>query len=348
MQCFSVDESGYTGFDLLNDAQRFQGASAICVAEDEARRIIKEFFPALQGPELKYSTIARRDSQRERVLPLLAHVLRTHNCVTYVCDKRFLLTMMFLEYAAEPFYYARGHDFYADGQNYSLGSLLHAVGPGLLGQSEFHALLAAFQAAIKAKTDTSLRHLVRVANSIRWQELPEAIGPIAGADPDCLSAIGTPGVSTDAALVVLQSLISRMEMTMAEAYRIEHDRSKNLEQYHQVLSLMIGHRAEVEFRASKLASMRFPLKLSSVDQVESKDRAAIQLADVLIGSAIDAVNSMAGLRPNRAFAERVLALYTDDQIIHMMPSLDFAAQREFRQGAQSGAWVDYAARHFHK
>ena len=29
MECFRIDESGYTGFDLLNTDQRFQGASAI-------------------------------------------------------------------------------------------------------------------------------------------------------------------------------------------------------------------------------------------------------------------------------------------------------------------------------
>lgn len=29
MESFSIDESGYTGFDLLNAEQRFQGATAI-------------------------------------------------------------------------------------------------------------------------------------------------------------------------------------------------------------------------------------------------------------------------------------------------------------------------------
>ena len=45
--------------------------------------------------------------------------------MTYFCDKRFLLLLMFLDYAVEPFYYERGLDFYEDGQNYSLASLPH-------------------------------------------------------------------------------------------------------------------------------------------------------------------------------------------------------------------------------
>jgi len=31
MERFSIDESGYTGFDLLNPDQRFQGATAISI-----------------------------------------------------------------------------------------------------------------------------------------------------------------------------------------------------------------------------------------------------------------------------------------------------------------------------
>lgn len=37
MECFRVDESGYTGFDLLNLEQRFQGAAAIAIDDDQAR-----------------------------------------------------------------------------------------------------------------------------------------------------------------------------------------------------------------------------------------------------------------------------------------------------------------------
>src|ERR1035438_3191143 len=102
MECFSVDESGYTGFDLLNAEQRFQGASAISIADHEAARLIKEHFPKLQAAELKYGALARRPGNRERLIGLQRDVLANHKCVTYICDKRFLLILMFLDYATEP------------------------------------------------------------------------------------------------------------------------------------------------------------------------------------------------------------------------------------------------------
>lgn len=47
MDCFSIDESGYTGFDLLNREQRFQGAAAVAISNDAAARLIRDYFPRL-------------------------------------------------------------------------------------------------------------------------------------------------------------------------------------------------------------------------------------------------------------------------------------------------------------
>ncbi len=56
------------------------------------------------------------------------------------------------------------------------------------------------------------RHPLSPAPKTRWWELPEAMGPLAQySAPECLKAIATPGVSTDAAFVVLRSLVSQME-----------------------------------------------------------------------------------------------------------------------------------------
>ncbi|SFN98282.1 hypothetical protein SAMN05443579_101153 [Variovorax sp. PDC80] len=348
MECFRIDESGYTGFDLLNPEQRFQGATAIAISDEEAARLIREHFPKLQAPELKYHSLARRPAYHRPLLELQRVVLAQHKCVTYVCDKRYLLLLMFLDYAVEPFYYERGLDFYEDGQNYSLASLLYTVGPTLLGKEAFDALLAAFQRAVKEKSQDALHELVLAARRLKWRELPEALGPLAQASPECLSAIATPGVTTDVALVVLQSLISRMEVMADGAYRVEHDQSKNLLTYHALLQRYIDHEQEVEFKQTQIASIKFPLKLSSVTQVDSKASPAVQVADVMIGAAIEAANGLTNLRTPLLDPKAVMSLYAEDQFIHMVPSIDFAEQKRFRQGTQAGQVIDYFASNFHR
>lgn len=343
MECFRIDESGYTGFDLLNRDQRFQGATAIAIGDDDAARLIKEYFPRLQADELKYRALSRRPGNHPRLLGLLAELLREHKSVTYVCDKRFLLILMFCDYAVEPYYYERGCNFYEDGQNYGMASLLATAGPTLLGKPEFEAMLAAFQRAAKEKTP------VAAARKTKWRELPEAIGPLAQyAAPECLSAIATEGVTTDAALVVLQSLITRIEVMSDGPYRVEHDQSKNLATYHDLLCRFIDHTDEIELRQSEIASFKFPLKLTEVAQVDSKASPAVQLADVMIGAALEAANVMTGLRKDGLGLdpEKLMPLYAEDQFIHLIPSVDFEAQKQFRRGTQAAEVIDYFAANF--
>jgi len=347
MECFRIDESGYTGFDLLNVDQPFQGAAAIAISDDDAARLIKEHFPKLQAAELKYSSITRKTSNHPRILALHRDVLLGYKCVTYVCDKRFLLLLMFLDYAVEPFYFERGLNFYEDGQNYSLASLLYAAGPTLFGRAQFDTLQVAFQRAMKEKSMESLVDLVDAARKTNWQQLPEALGPLARyAAPECLSAIATPGVSTDAAFVVLQSLISRMEEMASGPYSVEHDRSKNLLTYHDLLQRYINHDQEIEFRQSEIARIKFPLKLKSVTQVDSKSSPAVQLADVLIGATMEAAKIITGHREVGLNAEAVMSAYAEDQLIHLLPSVDFEAQKRFRSGTQADEVIDYFGHHF--
>jgi hypothetical protein len=194
-------------------------------------------------------------------------------------------------------------------------------------------LLAAFQRAVKEKTPEALTDLVAATRQTNWRELPEALGPLAlYAAPECLSAIAVPGVSTDAALIVLQALISRMEVMADGPYRVEHDQSKNLLAYHDLLQRFINHDKKVEFRQSEIASIKFPLKLASVTQVNSKASPAVQLADVMIGAAIEMTNGFTRQRSGGPEPKAVLSLYADDQIIHMLPSIDFEEQRRYRQG----------------
>jgi hypothetical protein len=108
MECFRIDESGYTGFDLLNPDQRFQGAAAIAISDRDAARLIREHFPKLQATELKYRALSRRAANHPRLLSLQHDILTRYKCVTYICDKRYLLALMFLDYAVEPFYCERG------------------------------------------------------------------------------------------------------------------------------------------------------------------------------------------------------------------------------------------------
>lgn len=346
MEIFHIDESGFTGHDLFNPDQRFQGASAICISDDEAAALIGEFFPRVQVPELKYQSLSKRQRYRQPLIELQRAVLSRFKCTTCVADKRYLLCLLFMDYAVEPFYYARGIDFYKDGNSHSLASLLYRVGPALLGDGVLDQILAAFQRAVKEKSIRANTELVEVVRAAHWQELPAALGPLAHAERECLDAICVRGVSTDAAPVILQSLITRMEVQSNGPYLVRHDRSDNLSTYHELFLRYINHEEVATFKHSEIASLNFPLKLRSVAQVDSKESPAVQVADVLVGAAVEMANTFIRQRQGALDPNLILALYKEDQLIHYLPSLDFAEQKRFRAGAQSSEMIDYFAKHF--
>ena len=346
MEIFHIDESGFTGHDLLNPDQRFQGASVICISDDEAAALIREFFPRMQAPELKYQSVARRSRYRQPLIEMQRELLSRFKCTTCVADKRYLLCLIFMDYAVEPFYYARGIDFYQDGNAHSLASLLYRVGPTLLGDGALDQILTAFQRAVKEKSIRANTELVEAVRASRWQELREALGPLALADRDCLEAICVPGVSTDAAPVILQALITRMEVQSNGPYLARHDRSDNLSTYHELFLRYINHDGAATFKHSEIASLSFPLKLRSVVQVDSRESPAVQVADVLVGAAVEMANTLIGQRQGALDPELILSLYREDQLIHYLPSLDFAEQKQFRAGAQSSEMIEYFAKHF--
>ncbi|MCK4821522.1 hypothetical protein KA005_37495, partial [bacterium] len=42
----------------------------------------------------------------------------------------------------------------------------------------------------------------------------------------------------------------------------------------------------------------------------------------------------------------IVDLYRDNQLIHLLPSLDFEEQKKFRKGTQGSEVIDYFSRHF--
>jgi hypothetical protein len=72
----------------------------------------------------------------------------------------------------------------------------------------------------------------------------------------------------------------------------------------------------------------------------------VQIADVMIGAAIEAVNGLTGQRTPLLDPLAVLSLYADDQLIYLAPSIDFEEQKQFRNGTQTGQLIDYLAEHF--
>lgn len=341
-----VDESGYTGRDLLNNSQKFQGASAISITDYEAARLIGEFFPRIKAQELKYRDLVRKSKNHQQLFELQKVLLSDYKSLSYVCDKKYVLILIFLAHAVEPFYHENGINFYENGNNYAMASVLYYTGEKFWGKGNFYDVLYLFQHAIWSKTDVAIQCLVQKIKSLRGKELKEWWAPLAMEYPACLTEITSKKTNTDAAFIVLLSIISRLETILECEYKVVHDNSKNLERYNKLLGKLISHQDSVEFRSTELTKMNFPLKLASVTQVDSKNCRGVQLADVLIGGVMDFANACAGLKEKNDYNQATGNLYSENQLLHLLPSTDFDEQFNFRKNTQSNELIDYLTNHF--
>src|SRR3546814_16290659 len=66
----------------------------------------------------------------------------------------------------------------------------------------------------------------------------------------------------------------------------------------------------------------------------------------MIGAALEAANVMTGLRREGLDPEKLMPLYAEDQLIHLIQTVDFAAQTQFRRGPQAAQVIDYFAANF--
>jgi hypothetical protein len=341
-----VDESGYTGFDLLNAQQQFQGAAAIRITDFEAENLIKKHFPKSKSQELKYRNLAKKEKNWNALIDLQKDILSNYLSLSYVCNKKYLLILMFLDIAVEPFYFERGIDFYENGNNYSIASLLYYAAPSLWGKKQFDNVIHLFQHAVKTKTDIAVQSLIQSIKLLRWEELPECWGPLALEDSECIKSIKSEYADTDAAFIVLFSLVSRIEIITENKYEVVHDKSRNLLQYNLKLKKLITHDKDIEFTQTKLTRIKFPLKLCKVSQIDSKVSAGVQLSDILIGGMIENANTLIGLKEKNEYNQSIPNLYADNQLIHLVPNIDFDEQKKFRSGTQAKDLINYFGRNF--
>lgn len=346
MSTFYIDEAGYTGYDLLNKQQQFQGAAALQIDENMAKLLVEEHFPNNKAVELKHRSLSRRKNNWEPLLNVQQTILRDFTSVTYVCDKQYLLTLMFLNSCVEPFFHDLGIDFHENGQHYGLASLLHYTAPSFWGAKNFKEILYLFQRAQRTKSDVAVQALIEKAKSLLGRELSENLMPLAMEHESCIKELKHPKTSTDAALVVLFALVSQIEKYVTRPYEVVHDTSENLNRYNQLLSKLCAEDSHTSFKQTEITSLNFPLKLSGVSQRDSRNSYGVQLADLLVGGMIEHCMTLTGAVQKTDYNQAVVGLYGDDNLIFLLPDLDFQGDKDFRKGSQSRELIDFFADKF--
>ena len=120
-----MDESGFTGEDLLCLDQRIFVHVSTTLSDEECAALQKEYFSGTQGPELKHKNLSRRPSGQRRIVGFVNAVQDLGKCTVWVCHKEFTLLTYLVDLWVEPAMRRDGIDLYRDGANLALCNMAY-------------------------------------------------------------------------------------------------------------------------------------------------------------------------------------------------------------------------------
>lgn len=344
MQTAYIDESGYTGGDLLDSDQPFMSLSAVFIDPDEAEQLKDKHFPTLQAPELKHSSLSKRPVHHKPLLAIQRDCLDHYRAISYIVDKRYMCIRKMLDDCIEPVWYEQGVDFNANGNSIVLASAIYYAAPRLWGEGKLDELLQLYQTASKEKTPEAVDALSTCVRSIEEAQLASELDPIADKHQAFVEEITSKDTSTDISYSLMWGLITQLEKLAGGPYNIIHDTSKSMRRYHEHLEVIAAITDEKHFKISDLCEVNYPLQLQDVGEGESHIECGLQLADVLAGGVIAGLKATAGIGPVNDYTSNVSQSYSDHNLMHMLPDLDFAETRQRFEGTQMTASVDHISR----
>ena len=285
-----LDETGYTGQDLLNPDQPILVAASTNIADDVAASLVQECFPNVQARELKHSRLCMRDRGQDQIIRLLRSIQqRADDFAVSVAHKEFVLVGLLIDFWVEPALHADGINLYERGANIGLSNLTHLILKNLLPTDEYNKLLLRAQKMLRTKSIQAYQAFGRSLRAAQRHSEPvdDILDYIVLSDfrlggyehlrslPDRLTDLGT---------YYLMEQVSHLSNRTYKAINIVHDESSALAREQQVWDVLLGPDVPHAVVGQDRRTVSFPLRVDSIRRANSRDHLQLQIADVLAGA----------------------------------------------------------------
>jgi hypothetical protein len=286
------DEAGFTGNNLLDDEQEVFAFSSVAIepkhANDIVEGLIKNF--KLNSGEIKGSRLLNSANGREAITSVLKTLQSSGRITTHM--KKFALACKFFEYIFEPSLARQSSIFYEAGFHLYVSTLLFVHFRSSDQTAE--ALFENFSTLMRKGDQAALQNLFPSKGLIvDYRDDPIQALPIFAmlnrkAIVEELEAIRSDGTKQNWILdLTTTSLFGHLceRGTNYDVLDVYCDNSKPLETHSPFFDVMVGREDRVELQMfGKKRPYTFNLK-QSIQLVDSKNYAGIQLADVLASAA---------------------------------------------------------------
>jgi hypothetical protein len=348
MSSIYLDESGFTGTDLLSIEQPYFVVSSLVLDDATIAAWLPVLTQATRAAEPKFSQMVKSPRGRAGIITFCQLLDQNQLKMRFqLVNKRYALLGKLLDCVVEPFYYEHGRDFYFEGHNLSLLNALHYA-------SEPHPELksAVLSALLSLCREPSVESLVELADrvtalSAASKDLQLLCVPIL----DAIRWRRTAGVDDlDRTVLALQvaavvSLVRGWNQELTGSLIVIADQSKEL---NESLELLIAFANPELPEVKELAAgqeIGLPLRIQEARLADSHTTPGVQLADVAAGLVAHA--AMAMTDPSRridGFSDKVLQMVTVwPRLFQIVPEPKFTPQALGRVGFDGSRIIDASA-----
>lgn len=291
-----IDESGYTGPDLVNQDQPFFTVASLNVSESQADDIVNRFFSEVQADELKYKRLSKQVSFKSDVINFLEYIEDNQDIVELsMTHKRFALSCKIFDLLVEPIMYEDDVDGYDKGLNLGFSNYLYFHLQNLSDGSQFDDFLELFQKSIREGSprvfDRFYDKLVEIVGvpPEEFEGPNEPLGMVFAP----FSKYGTPYIlryKDKDALDVSTSLVYLLMGIWAERepndveFEIIHDQSSGMARDEHLWESITSDKVPNATVGYDRRTVDFPLRVNETSLEDSEDWKGLQLADILAGA----------------------------------------------------------------
>lgn len=282
------DEAGNTGANLLDPEQPFFVLASSNFSNEEAEELINLF--QIQGDELHFVNLKKHEKYQKQLINFLNHDLISTEKVKYsLIEKRFTAIANIVDLLIEPVFYDSGIDIYQNGLNLAYSNILYIGGQNFWNKIEFDLMLLNFVKMMRNKTEESIKNFYSVLSNLYKSSTQDSrilLKPIIESKNQIkLILQATNKYSIDPCYPAFVTLCNLWYKELKEDFDIFHDTSKQIQFWQEMIKFVSDKFKMTEIEVGfDSRTMIFPLKINSLQLLDSKKNKKIQISDIIASS----------------------------------------------------------------
>lgn len=330
MKNIYFDESGFTGYNFLDDSQPVFAIASTDIDPVLAKDILASAFPRYNASEYKFGNIL--NSSNEPGIVKLGELINPYvgQCYLYMINKKFVTLVKAVDFLMEPAITRAGYDFYKNGFCWKYANYIFVRMVAISKINVYDEFVKAYQLFSRNPSSDALKalrlSLIQMEKKVDLEIKVFFAEFILGCellteyfDLDKFKE------TNDLQLTTMLAIVSYWRQNHEDDFIIIHDDSSNFLRQKETWDALTSHDVpEYQHPLGDGTFVQYPLRVVQTMPIKSHENYSVQLCDILAGFATQNFkNSLKGDNAKPIYKEAMEAGLGEIMYNSIRPGKDF-------------------------